>query len=194
MTLLSLKNSSKLFYKFNLNRSNQFDHEFYAAANHVSQTWADIEYLHYTFHFLFSKLGNELSNDDFNILFESTLVVAKDFYIHLDIIRVLFRDKLLTGVDPALLQVHTRYAHIWNKIRDARNLTIIHKEKPNFYEERGSITSTDPEAILIMEGSYIDKDGRDQELALEPVKDITEIHNFLNQFQECFNNLYPKDY
>lgn len=192
MAILQVKSSSSSFYRFGLHNSTQFEGDFYESAKHINDTWQDIECLNYTVHFLLSSLSPIMKNEQFNILFDGMMVISRDLYIHLDIIKKVFETKMLGKVSQPLNDLFSQYKNTWEKIRKVRNLTIIHKDKPNFYQEVGRIINTEPISLIVQEGTYINDKGKEEAIVLKPLEDIAVIYEFLNKFQDMFNSSYPE--
>src|SRR4051812_16232831 len=96
--MLNINHSSKLFYNFNLNKTSRFDNAFYSNVYEINESWHDIEYLNFLFHKSFGEMTRKTNSEEHLMLFQSVKLISLHFYVHLEIIRQIFKTKLLKEI------------------------------------------------------------------------------------------------
>ena len=147
--MVKFKGSYSLFYRIGVKESWQKKRGLEDCILNINGTWVDLELHNYLFHKLLSEFFNDTESDIGEMILHVLPSIAKDIYIHLDILRKIIEDNIFIILqDNNFKKLHKQEQDFWNLIRTVRNNMTVHKEKKFYYKHSAPITGTDPEHLM----------------------------------------------
>lgn len=173
--MLSIKHSSKSFFRIDIQELNNLSKESKEIIGFINLTWSDIERLNYLFH---KNMGQLVDDPEMEQTFSALIVLGDCFYTHLSTIYLLMKQlgdnhagiKKLLSLNEKFLEKH---------IQVIRNCVLIHKEKSFYKKHLGSMSSTDPSHFIQHKVLVISPDGKEQVYTLRPLKDVYRMSRLL---------------
>lgn len=181
--MLSSKNSRKLFYCFNIETK---DKDIREKANHIDNTWNDIEYLYYVYHCLNVDFCETKDSQKQNMLFNAIIVLSKSYYVYLGIIEKLLGQLVRKCNKNNVTNAYNKQKSFWERVNRIRNCIVIHKDKSYFYEINKTFAGTDKEGISL-ELVFTDKKGTQKKIKMLPLVDIELAENYLKLLEKELN-------
>lgn len=172
--MLPINHSARGFYRIDIQALRGLDEETIDIVKHINSTWSDIEYLHFLFHKIFGSLSDDREMEH---TFSALVVYSENFYVHLSIISKLFAQ--LSKKSDLIQKLHSGNEHIFKRIDEIRNTVIVHCEKPNFKQIRGSISATDPKHLIEHRIATTDHKGKSKNFILKPIQDINLVYKII---------------
>lgn len=172
--MLAIKHSAKLFYRIDIQKLQGIDKESKEVIGRINSTWSDIEYLNYFFHKNFGRLSDD---PEISMTFSALLVFSDSFYVHMSTLYLLL--KQLGEKHKNVKRLLSMNKAFFTRIQVIRNNILIHKEKPDFKNPRGSMSATDPSHLIEHRVLVIEKDGSQKVYTLKPLLDIYKMSRLL---------------
>lgn len=172
--MLSIKHNAKLFYRIDIQKLQNIDKESKEIIARVNSTWSDIEYLNYLFHKNFGRLSDD---PEIGMTFSALLVFSDSFYVHMSTLYLLL--KQLGEKHKNVKRLLSLNQKFFTRIQIIRNNILIHKEKPDYKKQLGSMSATDPSHLIEHKVVVIEKDGSQKIYTLKPLLDIYKMSRLL---------------
>ncbi|MCK9578952.1 MAG: hypothetical protein M0Q92_00700 [Methanoregula sp.] len=190
--MTKFKQNYSLFYKITPKESWDSINGLTECIYKINGTWIDLELHNYLFHRLFSKFAEDTESAEGKMILYVLPSIAKDIYIHLDILRKIIEDNVFKILkDSNFKTLHNKEKNFWKLIRIARDNIIIHKEKSFYYKQSISITSTDPQHFMVFQ-LYLKQPNPEKlkSVELKPLTDIAKMESILRSYESYLEQNY----
>jgi hypothetical protein len=186
------KDSYSLFYRIPVKETWKKVNKFEECIFRINGTFVDLENLNYVFHKLLGEFFDKPDSSTGKMILNALPTIAKDAYIHLDIIRKIIEDNIIKEVlkDTNFKKLYKKEENFWNLIRLARNNIIIHKEKKFYYKNMASITSTHPKHLMTFRLHLKSNPENIDYIELQPLTHIAKMEEILKEYEEFWKKNY----
>jgi hypothetical protein len=171
-------------FRFNFSNLRIRDRELTKVLSDINQTWSDIDSLNFVYISILNNLLNDESDfSNIGRLYGGLGVLAKNFYIYLDIIQkslmILKKDHNIDYISGA------NYKGKWRQISIIRNNIIVHKERSNFIRPSGLLT-----CLTKHQGVEFILTTEETRIKIDSAEDVLFVYNLLIELNEELNQKY----